>query len=201
MTASGVRGQNETDADHASRESPAMTAAGLGAIPPSLDSPLIIVTAASAGERAGCLVGFHCQASIEPARYCVWLSKANHTYRVALHASHLGLHFLTAADLPLAQRFGTLTGDRTDKFAGLAAGTEAGGTPVLPQCPHRLTARRTTLIDDGGDHVCLVTEPVAVHGEGTFTPLRLSQAAHLEPGHGNEERHSPPTERAADRAR
>ena len=168
-----------------------------GAIASSLDTPLIVVTAAEGREQAGCLVGFHCQASIEPLRYCVWLSKANHTYRVALRSSHLAIHFLTAADLPLAERFGTLTGDRVDKFAGLPTRPGPGGVPVLEQCPHWLVARRTTLLDEGGDHVCAVSEPVAARTGGPFQPLRLSQAAHLEPGHGTEERHSPPTERAA----
>jgi flavin reductase (DIM6/NTAB) family NADH-FMN oxidoreductase RutF len=69
--------------------------------------------------------------------------------------------------------------------------------PVLEQCPHWFAARRGTLVDEGGDHVCLVTEPVTVHAGGPFEPLRLSQAGHLEPGHGSQERHSPPTERAA----
>ena len=76
----------------------------------ALDSPLIIVTAADERERAGCLVEFHAQSSIEPQRYCVWLSKANYTYRVALQSSHLVIHFLTADDLPLAELFGTQTG-------------------------------------------------------------------------------------------
>lgn len=85
----------------------------------SLDNPLIVVTTAEGHERAGCLVGFHAQSSISPGRYCVWLSKANHTYRVGLRATHLAVHFLTSGDLALAERFGTLTGDETDKFAGL----------------------------------------------------------------------------------
>ncbi|MBV9208139.1 MAG: flavin reductase [Actinobacteria bacterium] len=168
-----------------------------GTIASSLDTPLIVVTAAEGEEQAGCLVGFHTQSSIEPLRYCVWLSKANHTYRVALRSAFLAVHFLTASDLPLAERFGTLTGDRVDKFAGLAASPGHGGVPLLQDCPRRLVVRRTTLIDDGGDHVCVMAEPVAVHGNGPFRPLRLAQAAHLEPGHGNEERPSPPTERAA----
>ena len=85
----------------------------------ALDSALIVVTTADERERAGCLVEFHGPSSIEPQRYCVWLSKANYTYRVALYASHLVIHFLTADDLPLAELFGTQTGDTVDKFAGL----------------------------------------------------------------------------------
>jgi len=80
----------------------------------SVDGPMIVVTTAEGGERAGCLVGFHAQSSIEPRRYTVWLSKANHTYRVALRASHIGIHFLTDGDFALAERFGTLTGVGSD---------------------------------------------------------------------------------------
>lgn len=174
-----------------------MTDDRFGAIASSLDAPLIVVTTAEGQEQAGCLVGFHTQSSIEPLRYCVWLSKANHTYRVALRATHLAIHFLTALDLPLAERFGTLTGDTVDKFAGLRTHPGPGGVPVLEDCPHRLVVRRTTLVDEGSDHVCVMTEPVSTHTGGRFEPLRLAQAAHLEPGHGSEERPSPPTERAA----
>lgn len=174
-----------------------MSNEGFGAIMSLLDAPLVVVTAAEAREQAGCLVGFHCQSSIEPARYCVWLSKANHTYRVALRSAHLAVHFLTSSDLWLAERFGTLTGDRIDKFAGLPVRPGPGQVPVLQQCPHWLVARRGTLLDEGGDHVCVITEPVAVHDGGPFEPLRMSQAAHLEPGHGSQERHNPPTERSS----
>jgi flavin reductase (DIM6/NTAB) family NADH-FMN oxidoreductase RutF len=45
-----------------------MSDEGLGTIMSALDAPLVVVTAAEAQERAGCLVGFHCQSSIEPAR-------------------------------------------------------------------------------------------------------------------------------------
>ena len=167
----------------------------------SIDTPLIVVTTGNdtdgVREWGGCLVGFHAQSSIEPERYCVWLSKANHTARVAQRSTHLALHFLTADDLELAERFGTLTGDRDDKFAGLRTETGPGGVPVLVDLPHRLVVRRTSLLDEGGDHLCLATEPVSAVAGDPFTPLRLSDAAHLTPGHEAEERHAPPTERAA----
>ncbi len=154
----------------------------------SLDPPLVVVTTAVDGERAGCLVGFHAQSSIDPDRYSVWLSKANHTYRLAVRATHLGIHFLAEDQLPLATRFGTLTGDDVDKFAGLA--TEAGpdDVPLLADVANRLVARRVALLDEGGDHVCLTVEPVSAETTGHLTPLRLASAAHLVPGHDNDER-------------
>jgi flavin reductase (DIM6/NTAB) family NADH-FMN oxidoreductase RutF len=47
----------------------------------SADPPLVVLTTAAENESAGCLVGFHAQSSISPPDYCVWLSKADHTYR------------------------------------------------------------------------------------------------------------------------
>ena len=69
-----------------------------------------------------------------PQHYCVWLSKANHTYRVSLRARHFAVHFLTAEDFPLAERFGTLSGEDTDKFDGLDVDLDPNGVPLLRAC-------------------------------------------------------------------
>lgn len=159
----------------------------------ALDPPLAVVTTAAAGERAGCLVSFHTQSSMAPQRYCVYLSKANHTYGVALRASHLAIHFLAAGDLPLAELFGGQTGDTVDKFAGLPVTDGPGGVPLLTQCPRWLAARRIAVLDEGGDHVTVTTEPVTALASGPFAPLRVAQAGHIRPGHEARERHDPET--------
>ncbi len=164
---------------------------GFGTLMSALDPPLIVVTAAAAGERAGCLVSFHTQSSMTPPRYCVLLSKANHTYGVALRASHLAIHFLAAGDLPLAELFGGQTGDTVDKFARLPVTEGPGGVPLLAQCPRWLAVRRIALLDEGGDHVTMLTEPVAALASGPFSPLRVAQAGHIRPGHDTRERHKP----------
>jgi flavin reductase (DIM6/NTAB) family NADH-FMN oxidoreductase RutF len=163
----------------------------------ALDTPLIVVTTAVGDERGGCLVGFHAQSGIDPERYCIWLSKANHTYRLALRTTHLGIHFLTVDDFALAERFGTLSGDDVDKFEGLSVEVGAGQTPLLADARNRLVVRRVALLDEGADHVCITTEPIAAETMGPFRPLRLSAAVNLVPGHDNDERNHPPTERAA----
>lgn len=152
------------------------------------DPAMLVVTTSDGEERAGCLVGFHCQSSIDPPRYSVWLSKANHTYRVALHATHLALHFPGEEQHELAERFGTLTGDETDKFAGLVTESGPEGVPLLTDIPGRVVVRRVALLDEGGDHVCLTTEPVRVDGPAPRAPLRLSACTGIEPGHDNRER-------------
>lgn len=162
----------------------------------SFDTAMTVVTTASDGERAGCLVGFQAQCSIDPPRYAVWLSKANHTCRVGTRAEHLVVHFLTSDDHDLAELFGGLTGDEVDKFERCAWSPGPGGVPILDRCTNHVVARRGTVLDEGSDHVCVVLEPVTVSSGPTFEPLRLSQVTDIEPGHGNRERPHPSTERA-----
>jgi flavin reductase (DIM6/NTAB) family NADH-FMN oxidoreductase RutF len=162
----------------------------------SLDPAMAIVTTVSGDERAGCLIGFHAQCSIDPPRYVVWLSKANLTYRVALRAQHVAVHFLPEGAVDLARLFGTVSGDEVDKFARCAWEPGPGGVPLLGDCTNRFAAERLTLLDDGSDHVCLVLAPIEVEAGDGFRPLRLSEVEHLQPGHDAEERPEPPTERA-----
>ena len=76
------------------------------------DPAMIAVLAEAAGEVDACLVGFHCQCSMEPARYAVWLSEDNHTFRVASKADTLTVHFLEAHQHDLAALVGGTSKDR-----------------------------------------------------------------------------------------
>lgn len=151
------------------------------------DPALVIVTTAADDERSGCLVGFHAQSSMTPHGYTVLLSKANHTFGVAVRASHFAVHFLTDHDVELARTFGALTGDRTDKFARVPWRRGPQGVPVLTGCDHGLIGRKVNLLDDGGDHVMVTLDPVEVWSREPFTPLRRSQVDDVEPGHDAEE--------------
>ncbi len=154
----------------------------------SVNSAMVVVTTIAEDERAGCLVGFHAQSSITPGHYCLWLSKANHTYRVGLRATHLAVHFLREGDLALAERFGTLSGENTDKFAGVDLDTDETRVPLISACPNRILLERISILDDGSDHVCVTARVVSAQSEGSFTPLRLSDVAHLDAGRASEER-------------
>lgn len=166
----------------------------LAAFGEHLDPALVVVTTADGHERAGCLVGFHTQCSIAPDRYAVWLSKANHTYRVALFADHVAVHLLSADDLDLAELFGGSTGDQVDTFASCAWTTGPSGVPLLDRLPNRMVGRRVSLVDDGdSDHVCLMLALEVVETAAAFSPLRLSAAAGIVPGHDAEDRPVPPS--------
>ena len=149
-----------------------------------MNASLVIVTAAADDERVGCLVGFHSQCSIEPTRYALWVSRANHTFRVAARATHLAVHLLGTGARELADLFGGTTGDSVDKFAGLEWSPGPGGAPLLAACPNRMVVRRVAAFDDGGDHVCLVGEPMLAEvGDPGLTPMRLVDVDGIEPGH------------------
>ena len=152
------------------------------------DPALIVVTTAAEDEQAGCLVGFHSQSSMAPAQYGFWLSKANHTYRVSLRSAHFAIHFLTTADLALAQHFGMRSGEESDKFAGINIGTTEDGVPLLSTVPNRMVVERIAMLDDGGDHVGVTARVVSTETTGPFKPLRLSHVGDLPAGRGNDER-------------
>lgn len=170
-----------------------MSADAIGGLMASTDPAMIVVTTVAENEPAGCLVGFHAQSGISPERYCLWLSKANHTYRTGLRATHFAIHFLTDADLAVAEWFGTHTGETTAKFTGSGAdGYEVDkdehGPPLLRQCPNRLVAERLSILDDGGDHACFTTRVLSAQVAAPFRPLRLSDVSHLDPGRPSESR-------------
>jgi flavin reductase (DIM6/NTAB) family NADH-FMN oxidoreductase RutF len=123
-----------------------------------LDYPMVIVTTVADGERSGCLVGFHTQCSIHPPRWAVWISKENHTYRVATNATTLAVHFPSADDLDLAQLFGEETGDEIDKFAQCDWTAGPDGVPLLDRIANRIVGRVLDAVDDGCDHQLFVIE-------------------------------------------
>jgi flavin reductase (DIM6/NTAB) family NADH-FMN oxidoreductase RutF len=150
-----------------------------------LDPDMCVVTATANGQRAGCLVGFASQCSIHPVRFVVWLSKANHTYRVARDAPFLAVHLLSREQRELAELFGGRTGDTTDKFRHVGVREEHGGALVLEDAAAWFVGA-VVLRADGGDHVGFVLEPVvggarAEADDGSL--LRLDDALTIEPGH------------------
>ena len=150
----------------------------------AMDGAMVVVTVAIEGERGGCLVGFHSQASIDPAHYAVWLSDKNRTCRLAQEASHLGVHLLGAHQHDLAEHFGGQTGDEVDKLAAATWTPGPGGVPLLDACPSRFVGRIIERTRRGGDHVCMLLEVVEAEAGLARTPLRLRSAEDIDPGHG-----------------
>lgn len=147
-----------------------------------LDYPMYVVTAAHGTDRAGCLVGFATQASINPPRLLVFVSKANETFRIATKADALGVHFLGADNKDLAELFGEESGDWTDKFARCDWQDGPAGVPVLLGVRGWIVGRVLERLD-GGDHVAHLLEPIDGGAAETAPPLTLQQVRDLDPGH------------------
>ena len=148
-----------------------------------LDYPMFVVTTASNGRRAGCLVGFATQISIDPARFLVGLSVNNHTHQVAADASRLVVHLLDADSMDLARLFGEKTGDDVDKFAECAWSPGPDGVPVLDEPPAWFsgTVRERSEL---GDHTAFVVDVDTAEVRRRPTSLLgLADVGDFDPGH------------------
>ncbi len=148
-----------------------------------LDYPMFVVTTAANGQRAGCLVGFATQASIDPPRLIVLLSKSNCTFRVARHAKVLVVNVLHDGNTDLAALFGEQTGDNVDKFALCDWEEGPEGAPLLTDARGSVAGAIVARLD-AGDHVAhlmAVQEVARRHAARRFLPF--SRVKDLTPGH------------------
>jgi flavin reductase (DIM6/NTAB) family NADH-FMN oxidoreductase RutF len=147
-----------------------------------LDYPMMIVTAVAREERAGCLVGFATQCSIDPPRFAVWISRKNHTFRIAEAAGVLAVHFLSQADRALAELFGGTTGDDVDKFARCRWRDGPAGVPVLEDCVRWFAGEVVEQIPTE-DHVGFLLAPIAVSSGPWSGQFGFQAARSIAPGH------------------
>lgn len=147
-----------------------------------LDYPMYVVTAVADEERAGCLVGFASQCSIQPSRFTVWLSKANRTYSVASRSQVLVVHLLPSRRHDLAELFGGRTGDDVDKFAVAEWETGPYGVPVLAGARAWFAGR---VLDraDWGDHVGFLLEPLDAEAASSGSSLTFRDVTDIDAGH------------------
>jgi flavin reductase (DIM6/NTAB) family NADH-FMN oxidoreductase RutF len=147
-----------------------------------LDYPIFVVTAADATSRAGCLVGFASQVSIDPARLLVCLSVNNRTYRTAAGSHGLGVHLLGSGQRDLAELFGAHTGDEIDKFARCRWEPGPLGVPILSDSLRWLVGRISQQVDLG-DHRGFLLEPYRTSPEVAGPMLTFRDVKDLSPGH------------------
>jgi flavin reductase (DIM6/NTAB) family NADH-FMN oxidoreductase RutF len=145
---------------------------------------MFVVTAVADGVRAGCLVGFTTQVSINPLRFMVCLSEKNHTFRVAARSHRLAVHALGRGQADLARLFGEQTGDEIDKFACCSWWADPQGVPVLAGAAAWFSGPILARVPMG-DHVGYVIEPD--DGEAADVSraalIRFADLPDLDPGH------------------
>jgi len=146
-----------------------------------LDYSMFIVTVRAGAQRAGCLVGFGCQTSIEPPRFLICLSRKNHTCRVAAGADLMAVHVVPQQAQALARLFGSGCSEEVDKFARCAWRPGPGEVPILQECGNWFVGRVLDQLDVG-DHVGFLLDPIAA--QAVREPyLTFDQAKSIEPGH------------------
>ena len=149
----------------------------------NIDYPMLIVTTVAGGRRAGCLVGFATQCSVDPPRLLVCLSRRNHTFNVAAEADFLAVHFIGVEDMDLATLFGEQTGDDVDKFSAVEWSEGPEGLPILAVQRGWLAGRVLERFDVG-DHVAYVLETFAGEDHNRHAPsLTFQQVRMMVPGH------------------
>ena len=147
------------------------------------DGAAYVVTARAGERRAGCLVGFGCQVSIEPERFLVAISQVNNTHVVAAAADILAVHLIPEAAGDLARLFGEITGDDVDKFGRCRYLDGPGGVPIIEGVSGVLVGRILDRISFG-DHTGHLLEPISTTLTDAVGPVySLAQARHLRPGH------------------
>jgi flavin reductase (DIM6/NTAB) family NADH-FMN oxidoreductase RutF len=149
-----------------------------------LDYPMFVATTVGAGgERAGCLVGFATQCSIDPARFLVCVSDKNRTYRVLRGAEALALHVVPADAADVVELFGGETADDVgDKFERCDWRQGPDGLPILERCPSWFAGRILDRIELG-DHVGHLVEPYAGEAGYDGRAYPFSRAKDVDPGH------------------
>lgn len=148
----------------------------------AIDYPMYIVTVAARGRRAGCLVGFTTQCSIDPPRFLVCLSIRNHTFRVARDADVMVVHLVPEDADELAELFGSETGDEIDKFARCEWSPGPEGAPVLAGCPNWFAGRVLARLP-AGDHCAVLLEPFVAESAPDAGAFTFHRARRIEPGH------------------
>jgi flavin reductase (DIM6/NTAB) family NADH-FMN oxidoreductase RutF len=146
-----------------------------------LNYPLLIVTTAVGERRAGCVVGFATQCSVQPLRFLACLSRANRTYRLAREATALAVHLVPRARTDLAELFGGETGDDVDKLARCAWTSGPYELPILQGCPSWFAGEILSRHDLGDHEGCLLAPTHARHEPGEL--LYFQDVRDIEAGH------------------
>ncbi len=146
-----------------------------------LDYPMFIATAATGTERAGCLVGFATQCSIDPARFLVCLSDKNRTFEVASRSDLLVVHCVPADATELVELFGSETGHETDKFSRCRWKPGPRGTPVLTECTNWFAGDVVERMP-AGDHTAFVLSPCEAQKATSEVEFPFHRAKRFPPG-------------------
>ena len=142
---------------------------------------MLIVTVASDGERAGCLVGFASQISVHPGQFLACISIKNHTHGRASRAQSIGVRVVRDSQPSLAELFGGETATRWTS----PPDADGNRLPMARRCwmdaPDRFVGSVITRLDLG-DHSGFVLDPWLAEYTGERRQLSMQRALQIDPG-------------------
>lgn len=130
-------------------------------------SGLYIVTSAYRGTLAGCTCVWVTRSSFAPPLLSVCLAPTRHTLSIIEQSKCFCINVLGLGDTDLARKFGFTSGNKENKFEGMAYRRGETGSPILEAALSYLDCNVVT-VAPVGDHRLVVGELVdaAVQHEG-----------------------------------
>jgi flavin reductase (DIM6/NTAB) family NADH-FMN oxidoreductase RutF len=130
-------------------------------------SGLYIVTSAYRGTLAGCTCVWVTRSSFAPPLLSVCLAPTRHTFGVIELSKRFCINVMGEDGVELARKFGFTSGNKEQKFEGVANHLSENGTPVLDAALSYLDCK-VVMITPIGDHRLVAGELVdaAVQHEG-----------------------------------
>ncbi|MCG2624150.1 flavin reductase family protein [Arthrobacter sp. I2-34] len=129
----------------------------------------VVTAAGTDGRPAGLVSNSFTSVSLQPPLVSWCADRGSRAIATWSTTEAFAVHVLAESDAHLVPRFASRGGD---KFAGLATGQSAVGAPSLAIAGIRLDCRLWARYD-GGDHLILVGQVLAIDGADEFDPLTL----------------------------
>ena len=133
-------------------------------------SGVTVVTARRGEERVGLTASAFASVSLDPPLVLVCVSRALQAHAVIEAERAFAVNILASHQLEVAQRFGGLKPELTDRFEGLAWTVAVTGAPILTDSIASLDCRLHAS-HPGGDHTIFVGEVVCAAVSNTGEPL------------------------------
>ena len=132
-----------------------------------------VVTAQHEGKRAGLAVAWATQVATDRILVCV--GGQSTTRPLILASQAFGVNVLARDQLPIAQRFGSQSSAKVDKFADLPVHAAETGSPLLDECAWTFDCKVESVFNFKGAKLIVGTIVAAEKLREDYEPLIYRQ--------------------------